>query len=87
MLTVFQIIGVSAAYFGVTLLLPWILLRRRLETLRTSARFMVYFLTGNFYCMNLVLILQLFHIYRFRNRHFCPSAALLLHHMYCLSFS
>lgn len=62
MLTVFQIIGVSAAYFGVTLLLPWILLRRRLSSLRTSARFMAYFLAGNFFCINLVMILQLLHI-------------------------
>lgn len=62
MLTVFQIIGVSAAYFAVTLLLPWILLRRKLAALRTSARFMAYSLTGNFFCMNLVLILQLLHI-------------------------
>lgn len=62
MLTVFQIIGVSAAYFGVTLFLPWILLRRRLVALRTPVRFMAYFLTGNFYCMNLVMLLQLLHI-------------------------
>ncbi len=62
MLTIFQITGVSAAYFCMTLLLPWIFLRRRLAWMRTSARFLVYFMAGNFFCMNLVLLLQLLHI-------------------------
>ena len=62
MLTVFQITGVSAAYLGVTLFLPWLLLRRKLASLRAGAGFMVCFMAGNFYCMNLVFLLQLFHI-------------------------
>lgn len=62
MLTVFQIIGVSAAYFGVTLALPWILLGGKFAQLRTAARFMACFVTGNFFCMNLVFLLQLLHI-------------------------
>lgn len=62
MLTIFQITGVSAAYLAVTLVLPWLLLRRRFAAMRTSARFMAYFLAGNFFCMNLVFLLQLLHI-------------------------
>ena len=62
MLTIFQIIGVSAAYLGVTLLLPWILLRGKLKSWRTAARFLAYFLAGNFFCMNLVFLLQILHI-------------------------
>ena len=54
MLTVFQIMGVSAAYLGVTLVLPWLLLRRKFAAFRTSAKFMAYFMAGNFFCMNLV---------------------------------
>ncbi len=62
MLTVFQIMGVSAAYLGVTLVLPWLLLRRKFAALRTPAKFMAYLMAGNFFCMNLVFLLQLFHI-------------------------
>ncbi len=62
MLTIFQILGVSAAYLGVTLGLPWLLLRRKFGHMRTPARFMAYSIAGNFYCMNLVLLLQLLHL-------------------------
>lgn len=62
MLTILQITGVSAAYLGVTLLLPWLFLRRKLTQFRISARFMAYCLVGNFYCINLVFLLQLLHI-------------------------
>lgn len=62
MLTIFQIMGVSAAYLGVTLVAPWLLLRRKFAALRTPARFMAYSMAGNFYCMNLVFLLQLLHI-------------------------
>lgn len=58
-LTVFQIIGVMAAYLSVALVLPWILLRKRLRCFRLAARFMAYFMAGNFYIMNLVFLLQL----------------------------
>lgn len=62
MLTVFQIIGVMAAYLGVTLGLPWLLLRGKFRKLRLSVRFMAYFMAGNFYIMNLVFLLQLLHL-------------------------
>ena len=62
MLTILQTIGVAAAYLTATLLLPWALLRRRLTGFRLPARFMACFMIGNFYCMNLVYLLQLLHI-------------------------
>lgn len=62
MLTILQTIGVAAAYLAVTLVLPWVLLRGRLKSFRLPARFMTYFMIGNFYCMNLVYLLQLLHI-------------------------
>lgn len=62
MLTIFQITGVTAAYLGVTLVLPWLLLRGKLSSLRLPARFMAYFMAGNFFCMNLVFLLQLLRI-------------------------
>lgn len=61
-LTIFQIIGVSAAYFCITLLLPCLLLRKKLAQFRLPARFMAYCMTGNFFCINLVYLLQLLHI-------------------------
>ena len=62
MLTILQTIEVAAAYLAVTLLLPWALLRRRMTGIRLPARFMACFMIGNFYCMNLVCLLQLLHI-------------------------
>lgn len=62
MLTAAQFVGVSAAYLITALLLPWILLRRKLGGLRRSVRLMACFMAGNFYIMNLVFLLQLLHI-------------------------
>ena len=63
MLTVLQIIMVLAAYTSVTLLFPWIFLHKRFAGIRgASAKFMAYFVAGNFYIMNLVFLLQLLHI-------------------------
>lgn len=58
-----QILGIMAGYLGVTLLLPWILLRKGLREVPGAAmRFLAYFMAGNFYIMNLVFLLQLLHI-------------------------
>lgn len=62
MLTFFQIIAVSAAYLVVTLGLPGLLLHRKFGHMRAPARFMAYSMAGNFYCVNLVLLLQLLHL-------------------------
>ncbi len=63
MLTVIRIIWVLAAYIGVTLFLPWIILRKKLAGIGSvSTKFMAYFMIGNFYIMNLVFLLQLLHI-------------------------
>lgn len=62
MLTLLQIGGVLAAYLSVSLLAPGLLLRRRFAGIRTSVRWMAYFMCGNFYIMNLVYLLELLHI-------------------------
>lgn len=62
LLTILQILWVSATYLITTLLLPWLLLRRKLTQFRLPARFMAYCVAGNFFCINLVLLLQLLHI-------------------------
>ncbi len=62
MLTIAQITGTAAGYLGVTLLLPYLALRKKLTGLAAPARYMAYFVAGNFYIINLVLVLQLLHI-------------------------
>jgi len=62
MLTVLQILGTGAGYLCITLFLPWLALHRKLTGFSMSARLMAYFVTGNFYIMNLVMLLQLLHI-------------------------
>lgn len=61
-LTIFQIAEILAAYLFVTFLLPCIFLHRRLKVFELPARFMAYFMAGNFYIVNLTLALQLLHI-------------------------
>lgn len=62
MLTVLQIAETLAAYLGVTMVLPWILFRKRFTDKKLSVRLMMYFVCGNFYVINMVILLQLFHI-------------------------
>lgn len=62
MLTILQLIGIFAAYPVMTLLLPSLLLYRKVKQLRFSVRFLIYLVAGNFYLMNLVFLLQLLHI-------------------------
>lgn len=62
LLTIFQMIGVMAAYLGTILLLPWLLLRKRLAFLAAPARFFAYLMAGNFFCINGVFLLQFFNI-------------------------
>lgn len=62
-LSILQLAGISAAYVLVVLMLPWLFLRRRLAGFGSvSVRFMIYFLAGNFYIINLIYLLQLLHI-------------------------
>lgn len=62
MLTIFQVTGIAAGYLGVTLFLPWLLLRRRLAGLKTPLRIQAYYVCGNFYIIYMVYLLQLLHI-------------------------
>ena len=62
-LTGLQLAGIAAAYFIAVLLLPWLFLRKWLAGFGSvSVRFMIYFLAGNFYIINLVYLLQFLHI-------------------------
>lgn len=69
-LTVLQFIGIFASYLTMTLFLPALLFHRKTSKYEFSVRFMIYFLWGNFYMMNVVFLLQLLHI--------CNRATLIL---------
>lgn len=62
MLTILQIAQALAAYSLVTLVVPGIVLRKRLAQYRRAERFIGYFLIGNFYIINLVFLLQFLHL-------------------------
>ncbi len=63
MLTLLQLIGIFCAYLLVTLGLPAFVLEGKFKTkFRLTERFLLYFMTGNFYIMNLVFVLQLLKI-------------------------
>lgn len=61
-LTVLQSVQIFAAYSVMTLLLPAILFYPRLRKRSFAARFLIYQVFGNFYIINLVLLLELLHI-------------------------
>jgi len=61
-LTLLQLAGMSCAYLAVTVGLPAFVFGRRLTGHRLQERFMIYFIAGNFFVMNLVFLLQLLKI-------------------------
>lgn len=62
LLTIIQFVEIIGAYSIMTLLLPALLFYPRIRHLKFGVRFMIYQMTGNFYMMNLVFLLQLLHI-------------------------
>lgn len=61
-LTILQVIWSLASYLVMTLVLPALLLYRKIKHLRFCERFIAYQMVGNFYMMNLVSVLELLHI-------------------------
>lgn len=62
MLTMIQITEILAAYTLITLLLPWIALRKVFRKFTIPEQIMGYFLAGNFYVIYLVFLVQFLHI-------------------------
>ncbi len=62
MLTILQFTGSLSAYLFVTVLLPAIVLHEKIKERDFVQRFFICLLTGNFYVMNLVFLLQLLKI-------------------------
>lgn len=61
-LTLWQLTGTFCAYLFVTVGLPAFVFGKRLRGHRAPERFMIYFMTGNFFVVNLVYALQLIKI-------------------------
>lgn len=61
-LTLWQLVGISCAYLFVTVGLPAFAFGKKLCGHRAPERFILYFMTGNFFVMNLVYALQLLKI-------------------------
>ncbi len=61
-LTVIQLVGIFCAYLFVSVGLPAFVFGRKMRGHRAPERFMLYFMIGNFYMMNLVFALQLLKI-------------------------
>lgn len=61
-LSVIQFMEMLIAYCVVTLLIPCILMKEKLKNFPFAERITGYFLAGNFYCMNLVFLLEFLHI-------------------------
>lgn len=62
LVTILQLLGVFVMYFGLTVCLPALIFHKKLQGERFAVRFLACFLMGNFYIINLVLVLQLLHI-------------------------
>ena len=61
-LTILQFIGMLAAYIVVILILPWLFLRKHMTRFSVPEQLMIYFLSGNFYVIYLVFLMQFLHI-------------------------
>ena len=61
-LTLWQLTGTFCAYLFVTVGLPAFVFGKKLRGRRAPERFLLYFMTGNFFVMNLVFALQLLKI-------------------------
>ena len=61
-LNVIQLIELFVGYIGFTVGLPALVFYRKVKGFPAPERFLIYFTIGNFYCINLVQLLELLHI-------------------------
>ena len=61
-LTILQFAGIFSAYSLMTVLFPAFVFRAWLRGKKLTEQFLISFLAGNFYLINIVLVLQLLHI-------------------------
>ena len=61
-LNVIQFIQLFVGYIGFTTVLPALVFYRKVKKFPAAVRFLIYFIIGNFYVINLVQVLELLHI-------------------------
>ena len=61
-LNVVQFVQLFIAYLGFTVCLPALVFYRKTKKFPAAIRFLIYFIIGNFYVINLVQVLELLHI-------------------------
>ena len=61
-LNVVQLIELFIGYIGYTVALPALIFYRKVKVFPAPERFLIYFIIGNFYTINLVQLLELLHI-------------------------
>ena len=59
---IWQMVGIFCAYFGMTLILPMVVFRRKLEGKSFANKLLMCFLFGNFYIVTVVQLLQICNI-------------------------
>lgn len=64
-LTLIQLLEIVSVYSIMTLMLPALLLYKKIKHMKFTIRFMIYQTVSNFFMMNLVFVLQLLHISNF----------------------
>lgn len=64
-LVILRFLGIFAVYTGVTLALPALMFRRILRGRSLAEQFLMCYIFGNFYIINIVFLLQLLHISNF----------------------
>lgn len=62
MLTILEFIIMFVLYSGITIVVPYLYLRKKIVSYSLTMKLLICYMVGNFYIMNLVFILELLHI-------------------------
>ena len=66
MLTILEFVAMFVLYSGITIVVPYLYLKKKIVAYSLTMKLLICYMVGNFYIMNMVFILELLHIsYRF----------------------
>ncbi len=66
MLTILEFVAMFVLYSGITIVVPYLYLKKKIIAYSLTMKLLICYMVGNFYIMNMVFILELLHIsYRF----------------------
>ena len=61
-LTILEFIEMFVLYSGITIVVPYLYLRKKIVSYSLTMKLLICYMVGNFYIMNMVFILELLHI-------------------------